>query len=153
VKRFVDAYAGTPGTPVPFVGRDSELDRLRSWYSGGNACFVTGGAGRGKSALLLNFVSNVLVCDEAIALIFLPISIRFDTSDELRGLRLLQLQLSGFFAELRFDEDVSPDRIDLRARINKGWEFIANHFDTQFLLVIDGADEAVGAWIAHDVLP
>lgn len=154
LKQYVDAYSGTPAHPLPFAGRDAEMARLLDWLPGGGVFCVLGGAGRGKSSLLLNYVAKVLVEQpSAVTLLFLPISIRFNTSDELRGLRLLYLQMGALFAELRFNDDVALDQDDYRERIARGWEFVANQSARRFLLVIDGSDEASGAWIEHGLLP
>jgi len=154
VRRFVDYYAGAPDRPMPFAGRDSELMALdRELDQGGAFRLLTGAAGLGKSTLLLRWLARVLGREEPPHLVFLPVSIRFDTADELRGLRLLYAQLAGFFGELCFPESARPDQDDYRDRIGKGWETIVQRPHKRFLLVIDGADEASGDWLKTQVLP
>jgi hypothetical protein len=148
-KKFIDTYSGTSEQPLPFAGRDKDLRRLHDWLPKGGLLFVTGRAGIGKSALLLHFASDIVSKHADLTVLFLPISIRFETADELSGLRLLYLQLSALFSELRLAESAS----DYRDRIQKGWESIANRGGRHFLLVVDGADEATGGWIEREVLP
>ena len=132
VRRFVDYYAGASDRPMPFAGRDLELVALDRELDQGGACqLLTGAAGLGKSALLLHWLARVLGREEPPHLVFLPVSIRFDTADELRGLRLLYAQLAGLFGELRFPESARPDQDDYRDRIGKGWEIIGNRSDEQ----------------------
>ena len=154
VRRFVDYYAGAPDRPMPFAGRDSELMALDRELDQGGACrLLTGAAGLGKSALLLHWLARELGREEPPHLVFLPVSIRFDTADELRGLKLLYAQLAGLFGELYFPDSARPDQNDYRDRIGKGWEIIGNRPNERFLLVIDGADEASGDWLKTQVLP
>lgn len=153
IKGFVDLYAGKSEEPMPFVGRANELEKLNEWLRASGCYYITGGAGRGKSALLLHFVDALLVEQTDLVLLFLPISIRFSTADELSGLRLLHHQLSSLFAELKFSGDAELKEGDYRGRIKTGWTYIGNRVGKRFLLVIDGADEATGGWIANNVLP
>ena len=154
VRRFVDYYAGAPDRPMPFAGRDSELMALdRQLDQGGVGRLLTGAVGLGKSALPLHWLARVLGREEPPHLVFLPVSIRFDTADELRGLRLLYAQLAGLFGELRFLDSARPDQDDYRERIGAGWDLIGNRPHERFLLVIDGADEASGDWLKTQVLP
>jgi hypothetical protein len=154
VRRFVDYYAGASDRPMPFAGRAPELMTFDGHLNLGGTCLLlTGAAGLGKSALLLHWLARVLGRKEPPHLVFLPVSIRFDTADELRGLRLLYAQLAGLFGELCFPDSARPDQNDYRDRIGKGWEIIGNRPHERFLLVIDGADEASGDWLKTQVLP
>jgi len=150
VSRFVDYYAGTPDRPMPFAGRGEALFQLDNWL---DSWLATGGAGLGKSALLLYWIARLLGHGEAVTILFLPVSIRFDIADELRGLRLLYAQLAVLFNDLQFPEGTKPDQDDYRDRIATGWERIANRTERRFVLVTDGADEASGNWLTKQVLP
>lgn len=154
-QRFIDYYAGTDSEPMPFAGREKELAELDCWLRIQTPGFrlLSGPAGRGKSALLLHWAARQLAFDPELSIIFLPISIRFETSDELRGLRLLHAQLTVLFPELRFPPETKPDPDDYRMRICSGWKEISEQYERRFLLVIDGADEAASVWIGRQVLP
>jgi hypothetical protein len=151
--RFIDSYSAEGDNPLPFVGRQYELECLQDWLGSGGVFSLTSPAGRGKSALLLHFASHTLSERPNFTLLFVPISIRFETADELSGLRLLYLELSSLFGQLRFGDSAHPDLRDYRESIQNGWEFIANYTNGCFLLIVDGADEAAGRWIEHEVLP
>ncbi len=155
VRRFVDSYMGDPDRPMPYAGREDELaaldERLASAHGG--LVLVSGSAGLGKSALLLHWMARRLRRTPDLHLLFLPVSIRFNTAGELSGLRLLHSQLVGLFAEVAFPEGAKPDLDDYRDRIADGWEAIAKRSGERFLLVVDGADEASGLWLTKQVLP
>jgi hypothetical protein len=140
---------------MPFAGREEAISDLDEWLTtgGGSFLLLTGAAGLGKSALLLHWMARLFGRGEVANILFLPVSIRFDTADELRGLKLLYGQLSGLFGELRFPEGAKPDQEDYRDRIAAGWEAIGNRPEMRFVLVIDGADEASGDWPKNGVLP
>lgn len=151
-KEYVDAYAGEPAAPLPFVGRDDALASVRRNIAGGGVTCIIGGAGSGKSAFLLH-LARAIIDDGDEVLLFLPVSIRFSIADEVRGLRMLYLQLGNLFAQLRFSDESSLDTDDYRDRIERGWEFIANQAPRRFVLLVDATDEANGAWIETGVLP
>lgn len=155
VRRFIDYYAGAPERPMPFAGRAEDLTALDGRFADGTGTFVlvSGSAGLGKSALLLHWMARQLLHVPNLRLLFLPISIRFDTAEELRGLRVLHAQLAGLFPEVAFPEDAKPDPEDYRDRIAAAWQLVAEHSDERFLLVVDGADEASGFWLTNRVLP
>jgi hypothetical protein len=155
VRRFVDYYAGTPDRPMPFAGRDESLAGLDRQLAKGGGTFqlISGPPGIGKSALLLHWTARRLREDPNLRLLFLPVSIRFDTAEERTGLRLLHAQLAGLFAEVAFPGGTKPDQEDYRDRIAVGWQAIGERRNERFLLVVDGADEASGRWLETRVLP
>ncbi len=86
-RNFEDEYLASETSPIPFGGRDFELRRLNEWLldpGGSPRMLVTAPAGRGKSALLVQWMKNLLdgrVCgDDGWALAFMPISIRVGTN-------------------------------------------------------------------------
>jgi len=154
VRRFVNHYTGVRDQPMPFVGREGPLAELDRRFAEGGGAFqlVSGPAGLGKSALLLHWMARRLREDPTLRLLFLPVSIGFDTAEERTGLQLLHAQLAGLFAELAFSEGFKPNPKHYRDRIADGWQAIVRRPDERFLLVVDGADEASGTWLAQ-VLP
>jgi NACHT domain len=155
IEAFVAYYAGTPAEPMPFVGRTEWLQQLDQWLAQNQSRFLllSGSAGRGKSALLLHWLARLISQQPTLTLLFLPISIRFETSNELEGLRLLHAALCDYFADLVFSPNDKPDINDYRDRLFDGWERIANQPKQRYLLVIDGIDESANQWLLKEVLP
>ncbi|WP_058556453.1 serine protease [Thiohalocapsa sp. ML1] len=145
VRRFVDYYAGAPDRPMPFAGRDDALAELDRRLADGGGVFqlISGAAGLGKSALLLHWTARRLREDADLRLLFLPISIRFDTAEERTGLRLLHAQLAGLFAEVAFPEGMKPDQEDYRDRIAAGWQAIAERPGERFQAAIRETAQAI----------
>ncbi len=82
VENFLHEYLGTPEHPVPFGGREKELRTLTAWLEDTNAppyLLLAAPAGRGKSALLVRWAAS-LRAREDIAVVFVPVSIRFNTN-------------------------------------------------------------------------
>jgi len=82
VEEFLTEYLGAPDAPVPFGGRDRELQRLNKWLSDGDSeprLLLTAPAGRGKSALLVRWLAG-LRGREDLHVVFAPVSIRFRTN-------------------------------------------------------------------------
>ncbi|NJO16799.1 MAG: NACHT domain-containing protein [Thioploca sp.] len=155
IENFVAYYAGIPAEPMPFAGREEWLQQLDQWLSQDQSRFLllSGSAGRGKSALLLHWLARIISQQPTLTLLFLPISIRFETSNELEGLRLLHAALCDYFADLAFSSNDKPDINDYRDRLFDGWERIANQPKQRYLLVIDGIDESANHWLLKEVLP
>ncbi len=157
VRRFIDDYAGTPDRPMPFAGREGALNALDQHLAvgAGALLLVSGAAGLGKSALLLHWMARQLREPPTanLSLLFLPVSIRFGTAEELRGLRLVHTQLATLFTEVAFPEGSKPDQEDYRDRIAAGWQIMARRPGERFLLVVDGVDEASRLWLTDRVIP
>jgi hypothetical protein len=82
IQNFLTEYLGTPKQPVPFGGRNADLTRLDAWLDDPKAppyALLTAPAGRGKSALLVQW-SQQLLKRRDLAVVFFPISIRFRTN-------------------------------------------------------------------------
>ena len=74
VRRFVEAYVGSPESMVPFGGRGAELRQLDTWLDdpdGSPYCLLVAPAGRGKSALLVRWSNDVAARDDR-AVVFFP---------------------------------------------------------------------------------
>lgn len=82
IQNFLTEYLGTPDQPVPFGGRDADLARLDAWLEDPKAppyALLAAPAGRGKSALLVQWTQRLLERQD-LAVVFFPISIRFRTN-------------------------------------------------------------------------
>ncbi|HEX9985418.1 MAG TPA: DUF4062 domain-containing protein, partial [Thermoanaerobaculia bacterium] len=92
---FVNWYEGTRFEPAPFGGRDAELAALHAWLPGGDEPYalLTAPIGRGKSALVSRFVSQVRLAG-AWHVVFVPISVRFGSSQPAQFLRDLVRHLA-----------------------------------------------------------
>ena len=102
IAAFEGLYQADDVGPTIFVGRKAELNRLDAWLSDTQAdprLLITSKAGRGKSALLVQWTR--LLAERrrserstSWAVVFIPISIRFETSDPKIYFRLLALKLA-----------------------------------------------------------
>ncbi|MCP4698095.1 MAG: serine protease [Gammaproteobacteria bacterium] len=150
VLRFIEIYRDKPDDRKPFVGRAAALQHLDNWLAQTEQrlLLLSGAAGRGKSALILHWLAKITATDSH-TLFFLPVSIRFNTSDEMSGVRLLHAALCDAFGELKENLPQQPQTEDFLDRIYEAWEYIANRPQKTFLLVIDGMDEAVNQWFTE----
>jgi hypothetical protein len=86
VADFLSHYLVSETGPIPFGGRERELYRLNAWLRDENAAprmLITGPSGRGKSALLIQWLTSVHRDPELSAgwqFAFMPISIRSGTN-------------------------------------------------------------------------
>jgi hypothetical protein len=81
---FYYYYLGDEANPVAFGGRNKNLTRLDKWRQTPDApprLLLTALAGQGKSALLAQW-SKSLKTEQNIDVIFIPISVRFNTNRE-----------------------------------------------------------------------
>ena len=70
------------------------------------------------------------------------------------GVHLLHAALCDAFSELKNDLPHQPQTEDFLDRIYQAWDYMANRPEQQFLLVVDGLDEAVNQWfLKRRVLP
>ncbi|MCP4699091.1 MAG: trypsin-like serine protease [Gammaproteobacteria bacterium] len=163
IEDFIGNYSTAPDNPIPFVGRDECLKKLDKWLDQDEQRLrlLSSRAGLGKSALLLHWLARVIARDNLLqkevvpcSVIFLPISIRFSTANELDGLRLIHAAVCDAFDTLEFSPQAKPDADDYRDRIYRAWhEEIPKHPGRRWLLAVDALDEAVNGWILKEVLP
>ncbi len=101
VKDFLYIYLGDEDNPVPFGGRNDALAQLEQWRTNADASpclLLTAPAGRGKSALLVRW-SAYLQAQQDVAVVFMPISIRFNTNQETDTFSLLATRLARLYGK------------------------------------------------------
>ncbi len=111
VEIFLHEYLGTPEHPVPFGGREAELRALSAWLEDGDAppyLLLTAPAGRGKSALLVRWAAG-LRAREDVAVVFAPVSIRFNTNLYGVTFAILAAQLARVYGKKRPEKDETPE--------------------------------------------
>ncbi len=170
IERFVHTYLGTFERPVPFGGRQDEIEALNWWLStnrktrkeatetGGNAVLkadldsnnllITAPAGRGKTALLVRWVDQLVTNHH---LVFVPISIRYQTNQASTFYNAFAARL----AEI-VDEELPQPRSDPAAYYReKTIEYLdcIERKEIPCLIVLDGLDEARGWHVDTTVLP
>ncbi|MGQ9483058.1 ATP-binding protein, partial [Chloroflexus sp.] len=143
VRPLIEHYAAV------FGGRDAELEKLDAFLADPQHPFglLVAPTGRGKTALLVHWLARVQQKYAQWHVIFVPISIRYQTAGEQVTLGLLAYSLAEFHQDLdRFrGYDRSPS--SLRALIT---DYLRRPLpkDTRLLLVLDGLDEATGWQVA-----
>jgi hypothetical protein len=82
IENFLRLYLGTPEQPVPFGGRDDALRKLDAWLEDPARPYalLTAPAGRGKSALLVRWLTALRQSRPDWQVVLLPVSIRFSTN-------------------------------------------------------------------------
>lgn len=152
VKNFLEYYLGAEGHPVPFGGREKDLQALDHWFLDEQALhygLLVAPAGRGKSALLCHWITRLSQREDAPHIIFFPISIRFETHLESVTFSALAARAAYLFNEkVAETEDVGQYR-GLFA------DFLQRpHPDRRpILVVLDGLDEAAGWKLGLDIFP
>jgi hypothetical protein len=157
IENFIAAYIGTPEHRVPFGGREAALAELDTWLEDRNATpylFVASPAGRGKSALLTQWSRKLLKRDrpggDGVAVVFIPISIRFRTN-------LANVFFAALVARLaRLHGDESP----AANTSSEAWRgMLADYFNRplpdgrRLLVIIDGIDESADLELGADIFP
>jgi hypothetical protein len=151
IRNFILEYIGTPQRPVPFGGRQADLQTLDGWLDDPAAppyLLLTASAGRGKSALLVRWLERRR--DLALPVVFVPISLRFNTASQTVFFAALAARLAHLFGE-RVPANMSqaPDL----------WRGMASGYlsrpapDGRLLVVLDGLDEATDWQAGADLFP
>lgn len=150
ISNFVSQYLGDSPSDAPFIGREDDLAALDRWLADEHAPYalMRAPAGLGKSALLVNWTASL---GDAVALIFMPISVRFRTNLAqvvFESLLIRLAPLHGLAVSDLGGMDVERARglvSDLLARpLPDGLRLV---------VVIDGLDEAADFEIGHDLFP
>ncbi|MBS1829671.1 MAG: trypsin-like peptidase domain-containing protein [Acidobacteria bacterium] len=150
VRNFVAYYLGAGHSPRPFGGRRAELDRLSSWLNNPDGVpyfLIAANAGVGKSALVAHWVSQTAALATEWAVVYYPISARFQTNGEYDVFRSIVGRLSA----LRSDPPLSlKDAQEAKERFHS---LLLKPVQpkSKLLLVLDGVDEccgwSVGSWL------
>jgi hypothetical protein len=163
IERFILLYLGTSKAPVPFGGRTREIEALNGWLhdrrdpadsdvlagdAGSNNLLITAPAGRGKTALLIRWIEQ-LPADWP--LVFVPVSIRYQTNQALTFYQALAARLGSILGEALSEPRQDPSAY-YRVKVIDFLDRIAKEAQ-RCLVVIDGLDEARGWQIDTAVLP
>lgn len=150
---FRAQYLGRPEAPVPFGGRHEELTRLNEWLDDPRAPsyrIVAAPAGRGKSALLVRWAESLKGRPD-LAVVFFPISIRFNTNLAGVVFASLALQLARLHGESLHMQFDTPALI---------WRATVTRYLTRplpdgrrLVLILDGLDEAADWHAGPDLFP
>ncbi len=146
VERFLQEYLGTSDAPVPFGGRKADLRILSQWLEEDTKpyFFLHAPAGRGKSALLVRWATAVRrQAEDAWAVVFVPVSLRFDTHRPGVFLSLLACGLTR-----AYDQQQQCTERDPQILLSMAAGFLRQAKPPEgrrgVLVVLDGLDEA--AW-------
>lgn len=150
--RFLEEYLGSEHQVVPFGGREAELAELRGWVEDPEAPvrgLLTAPAGRGKSALVARFAAE-MAGRKDVELLFLPVSIRFETNEAGEFWQALASGLAGI-AGGRAPAEASTGA--LRGFAREQLERLARkREDRRLPIVVDGLDEAAGWILPADIV-
>ncbi|RSM90547.1 hypothetical protein DMH04_03515 [Kibdelosporangium aridum] len=151
IENFLAEYLGRPDQPlIPFGGRDSELAALSSWLTGpAPYALITAEAGRGKSALLTHWAAQVYTAGLA-DVIFVPISIRFNTAPASVALPALATRLAAYHGEALTTTERSAEQ--WQAEISTYLRRPAR-VDRPLLIIVDGLDEATDWEVGAHLFP
>ena len=143
-RNFLNEYLGTPEHHVPFGGRQAQLDELNAWLNDSDAppyYLMTAEAGRGKSALVCRWMEELRQQRADVAVVFIPISIRFETAAQ----DVVFAALAARLAKL-YDEPLQP-----AAHSGAQWQGVCESYldrtppaGKQLVVILDGLDEATG---------
>ncbi len=142
IQNFIDHYLGSPEEPVPFGGRDPELQELSQWLDNADVApriLLTAPAGRGKTALLVNWLQTI---PTEVKIVFAPISNRFQTNRAEWVYEALARQLEQIAEQspAETSRDASTYYLD---RCLQLLDIIALR-NTKVVVIIDGLDETAG---------
>ncbi|MGE0644906.1 MAG: DUF4062 domain-containing protein [Nitrospira sp.] len=153
IENFLTEYLGTAKAPVPFGGREKDLEALDSWLDDATApsyLLMAAPAGRGKSALLVRWTRQLLTKPN-LALVFVPISIRFRTN--LSG--VIFSALAARLARLHGDKISDSPSTSVERWRGLVTEYLRRPLPSgdKLLVVLDGLDEAADWEAGPDLFP
>ena len=148
ITRFEDEYLIGESGPVPFGGRQTQLDYLDAWLMDENAdprLLVSAPAGRGKSALLVRWMHSLKQREHIVPnkwqLVFVPVSIRFGTNAPDVHFRLLAEQLAAI-ASVTLEVPITDPAGFYADQSRELLQQLAED-GVRTLVVLDGLDEAL----------
>ena len=153
IQNFLSEYTGTADQPVPFGGRDDYFAVLNGWLDRVDRVrllMLAAPAGRGKSALLVRW-SRTLAARDDLAVVFFPVSIRFNTNLAQVMFPTVAARLATLHGEVL---QVRPD-----ASVDMWRGLVANYLarplplGRRLLLILDGIDEAADWEAGPDLFP
>ena len=144
IQNFFSEYLGTADRPVPFGGRDSDLKMLDAWLDDPQKppyLLLAAPAGRGKSALLVHWGQKLLATREDLAIVFIPISIRFNINLANVVFAALTARLAALYGDSPPDANSSPEI--LRGMMSN---YLSRSLPDgrKLLVILDGLDESAG---------
>jgi hypothetical protein len=152
INDFLLEYLGRPDAPVPFGGRHHQLKVLTSWLAdNGNPPYalVVAQAGRGKSALLVQWAAHVSAAGLAHC-VFIPISVRFNTAQAGVVFPALAARLANYYNDQMTKTELSAEQWKDACRA-----YLGRHPNTSkpLLIILDGLDEAADWRAGPDLFP
>lgn len=143
IRAFLREYLGDERTQVPFGGRGEDMARLCMWLANDDeppCLLITAEAGRGKSALLVRWCAYLEQFND-MEVVFMPISIRFETAAKEVFYAALAARLAAIYGEIASYQPIGADQ----------WKGICNQYleksrtdGRKIVLVVDGLDEVIG---------
>jgi hypothetical protein len=146
---FVD-YLGLPSRTVPFGGRTADIAALNRWLgdpAGRDRMLLTAPAGRGKSALLAQWVRQVP--PDAHAVVMVPISLRYGTAEKQAFYAVFAERLGDLYGD-PLPADKVGDAAYCEGHAHRLLEQPLPD-GRNFVVVVDGLDEAID-WEPERVL-
>ncbi len=137
---FFFNYLGRSGRPKPFGGRAHEIRLLNEWLRQPDdrpRLLLTAPAGKGKSALLVHWARQL---PPDIAVVFVPVSLRFETAQPEHFLPALARRLMSVYGQLpdtSLFKNIESARLIPASLVRRA---LSSH--RHLVIVIDGLDEA-----------
>jgi hypothetical protein len=152
IEKFLQKYLGTPDQPVPFGGRSDVLEQLDAWVRDDAQppyALIAEDSGRGKTAVLVRW-SRMLMTDETLAVVFVPVSIRYHTNFEAVFFKALVTRLASVHG-IPLNQQATPAET---------WRGLAGDLlrkplpdGRRLVVIIDGLDEAADWEAGPDLFP
>lgn len=155
IQAFRHLYLGGEERPVPFGGRVQTLVALDRWLDQPDQppyLLLAAPAGRGKSALLVRWTQGLRnQAGDKLTLIFMPVSIRYQTNSAVFVFGELANRLARLHGETRasgIHASAEMLRVEVQTYLQRPLPD-----GQQLLLVLDGVDEAADWQFGPDLLP